>query len=73
MTDQPSKEQDHFRQLGEAVVARCDEVLAETVRQTSGSGQLVEQAVQGSFERICTNSTIAVARWIAFCVRSSSG
>jgi diguanylate cyclase (GGDEF)-like protein len=65
MTEQPSKGPDHFRQLGEAVVARCDEVLAETVRQTSGSGQMVEQAVQGSFERICTNSTIAVARWIA--------
>ncbi len=58
-------EPDHFRLLGEAVVARCGEVLAETVVQTSGSGQIVEQAVQGSFERICTNSTIAVARWIA--------
>jgi len=62
----PSKtEPDHFRLLGEAVVARCDEVLAETVAKTSGSGQVVEKAVQGSFERICTNSTIAVARWIA--------
>jgi diguanylate cyclase (GGDEF)-like protein len=55
----------HYRRLGEAVVARCEEVLAETVKQTSKSGQLVDPAVQGSFERICKNSTIAVARWIA--------
>jgi diguanylate cyclase (GGDEF)-like protein len=55
---------DH-RRLGEAVVARSEEVLVKTVAQTSKSGQLVDHAVQGSFERICKNSTIAVARWIA--------
>lgn len=54
-----------LRALGEAVRARVDDVLAETVRQTSGSGQPVDPSVQESFERICSNSTIAVARWIA--------
>jgi len=54
-----------FRKLGEAVVARCEHVLTETVRQTASSGQAVEAHVQGSFERICVNSTVAVARWIA--------
>ena len=56
---------EEFRRLGEAVVARARDVLAETVEQTSHSGQVVDPPVQGSFERICTNSTIAVARWIA--------
>jgi diguanylate cyclase (GGDEF)-like protein len=54
-----------LRRLGEAVVARSAEVLAETVEQTSRSGEIVDATVQGSFERICVNSTIAVARWIA--------
>jgi diguanylate cyclase (GGDEF)-like protein len=62
-----SKEQfaAEMRRLGETVVARCEDVLAETVRQTQSSGQLVEAHVQHSFERICINSTTAVARWIA--------
>jgi hypothetical protein len=54
-----------IRKLGETVVARCDDVLAETVKQTRSSGQVVEAHVQRSFERICVNSTTAVARWIA--------
>jgi diguanylate cyclase (GGDEF)-like protein len=56
---------EELRALGEAVRARADQVLSETVRQTSGSGQTVDAPVQRSFERICTNSTVAVARWIA--------
>jgi diguanylate cyclase (GGDEF)-like protein len=56
---------DELRRLGEAVRARADEVLKETVAQTAGSGQLVEPPVQKSFERVCMGSTIAVARWIA--------
>ena len=54
-----------LRRLGETVWARADEVLAETVARTSESGQVVDVPVQASFERICTNSTVAVARWIA--------
>ncbi len=40
-------------------------MLEETVARTSGSGEVVDALVQESFERICTSSTIAVARWIA--------
>jgi diguanylate cyclase (GGDEF)-like protein len=56
---------EELRKLGEAVQARSCEVLAETVLQTSHSGEQVAAPVQASFERICTNSTVAVARWIA--------
>jgi diguanylate cyclase (GGDEF)-like protein len=61
--EEPSDED--LRALGEAVVARSEHVLAETVAQTRGSGEAVDATVQGSFERICVNSTVAVARWIA--------
>jgi diguanylate cyclase (GGDEF)-like protein len=61
--DEPSDAD--LRKLGEAVVARSADVLAETVMQTKGSGEIVDATVQGSFERICVNSTVAVARWIA--------
>ena len=54
-----------LRRLGDATLARCDDVLRETVAQTSKSGQTVEEPVQRSFEEICTASTTAVARWIA--------
>ncbi len=54
-----------IRRLGEGVLARADDVLAETVARTKDSGEPVDPAVQESFERICTNSTTAVARWIA--------
>jgi diguanylate cyclase (GGDEF)-like protein len=40
-------------------------VLEATVEATAGTGEDVDGPVQASFERICTNSTIAVARWIA--------
>jgi diguanylate cyclase (GGDEF)-like protein len=51
--------------LGEALKARADDVLRETVARTIDSGEIVDALVQDSFERICTSSTIAVARWIA--------
>ncbi len=54
-----------LRALGEATLARAEEILAETVKRTADSGQIVEPAVQESFERVCVNSTAAVARWIA--------
>jgi diguanylate cyclase (GGDEF)-like protein len=53
------------RALGEATLARSEEILAETVARTADSGEAVEPPVQQSFERVCVNSTIAVARWIA--------
>ena len=54
-----------LRRLGEATLARCSDVLQETVARTSKSGQIVDPPVQSSFEEICTASTTAVARWIA--------
>ena len=51
--------------LGETLRARSDQVLAETVKHTAGSGESVDAMVQDSFERICRSSTVAVARWIA--------
>ncbi len=40
-------------------------MLERTVARTIGSGEVVDAQVQESFERICTGSTMAVARWIA--------
>ena len=60
---EPSAEQ--LRLLGDALHARAPEVLRETVEQTRDSGEQVTGKVQESFERICSNSTVAVARWIA--------
>jgi diguanylate cyclase (GGDEF)-like protein len=51
--------------LGEALKARAEDVLNLTVLRTAGSGEAVDAVVQGSFERISTSSTMAVARWIA--------
>jgi diguanylate cyclase (GGDEF)-like protein len=53
------------RRLGEALLARTDHVVRETVAQTIESGEVVETSVQASFEGVCRNSTPAVARWIA--------
>jgi diguanylate cyclase (GGDEF)-like protein len=53
------------RLLGEALKARADEVLAETVVKTGDSGEVVDAPVQKRFEQICVSSTMAVARWIA--------
>jgi diguanylate cyclase (GGDEF)-like protein len=61
-TEEPG---DDVRRLGEALKARSEDVLARTVEATSGSGERVDPPVQERFERICTNSTVAVARWIA--------
>jgi diguanylate cyclase (GGDEF)-like protein len=60
---EPSPEE--LRRLGEAVLARRETVLSGTVAATAVSGERVDEPVQASFERICTHSTVAVARWIA--------
>ncbi len=52
------------RQLGEALIARCDEVRVQVVAR-SGTSEQVAPFVRDSFERICTISTIAVARWMS--------
>jgi len=51
--------------LGETLKRRADEVLALTVKRTSGPDHEVDAVVQDSFERISRSSTIAVARWLA--------
>jgi diguanylate cyclase (GGDEF)-like protein len=54
-----------LRLLGEALKARSADVLAETITQTSRSGEVLDAQVQAHIERICVSSTDAVARWIA--------
>jgi len=61
-TQQPTGE---VARLGEALIACADDVLTQTIARTSQSGEVVEPLVQERFERICTNSTLAVSRWIA--------
>jgi diguanylate cyclase (GGDEF)-like protein len=56
---------DDVHRLGAALLARADEVLAETVAKTGDSGEVVDAPVQKHFEQICVSSTAAVARWIA--------
>jgi diguanylate cyclase (GGDEF)-like protein len=56
---------EELARLGEALKARAGDVLRGTVARTAGPGHVVDGVVQESFERICTSSTIAVARWIA--------
>jgi diguanylate cyclase (GGDEF)-like protein len=62
LMDEPSED---LRSLGEALKARAGDVLNLTVLRTAGSGETIDAVVQGSFERISTSSTMAVARWIA--------
>ena len=56
---------DDLCRLGESLKTRCADVLELTAERTSGPDHVVDSVVQESFERICTSSTIAVARWIA--------
>jgi diguanylate cyclase (GGDEF)-like protein len=66
VAEQPSPQiEEEVARLGEAVKARAAEVVRETVAQTISSGEVVEALVQERFERICSGSTLAVARWIA--------
>jgi hypothetical protein len=52
--------------LGEALKARAEDVLQQTVALTGGPGyEQVDGVVQGSFERISISSTMAVSRWIS--------
>ncbi len=64
-TAPPEQPPEELRVLGEALLARADDVLKETVARTADSGEAVDAMVQDRFERICESSTSAVARWIA--------
>jgi diguanylate cyclase (GGDEF)-like protein len=54
-----------LRKLGEAVLARAEEVLEQTTLRSRAEEEPLDDSVQESFRRVCTNSTVAVARWIA--------
>ncbi len=56
---------DELRRLGEALGSRSAEVLQRTVDRTIRSGEVVDPLIQESFERICSETTPAVALWIA--------
>ena len=51
--------------LGEVLKDQTDELVAETVARTMGSGEVVDALVQESLERICASTTTSVSRWIA--------
>src|ERR1700747_3012095 len=61
----PEQATEELRALGEALLARADDVLKRTVARTIDSGEVVDAQVQERFERICQGSTSAVSRWIA--------
>jgi diguanylate cyclase (GGDEF)-like protein len=62
----PERPERDLRRLGEALNARTEDVLARTVaRAKEEPGETLDAVVRESFERICTISTVAVARWMA--------
>jgi diguanylate cyclase (GGDEF)-like protein len=61
----PAPSPAELRRLGEAVLARQEEVLTGTTAHSNAEGEALDEAVQESFRRVCSNSTVAVARWIA--------
>ena len=62
LMEEPSEE---LRRLGEELKARTDDVLHRTVARTKESGKVLDPLVRDSFERICTVSTSAMAKWMA--------
>ncbi|HTW12775.1 MAG TPA: GGDEF domain-containing protein, partial [Solirubrobacteraceae bacterium] len=64
---QAAQSADDLRRLSEALMAQTEEVLDRTRAVTTAENgyDVVEDLVQGSFERISVSSTVAVARWIS--------
>jgi diguanylate cyclase (GGDEF)-like protein len=56
---------DELRQLGEALDARAGDVLAHVVACSHKDGLVLDAQVRSSLERICSTTTVAVARWMA--------
>jgi len=54
-----------LRRLGEALKVRTGDVLHRTVARTRVSDEVLDPLVRDSFERICTVSTAAMAKWMA--------
>ena len=53
------------RRLGEALLARREAIVEETIARTKDTGELVDEPIQRRFEKVCEGSTPAVARWIS--------
>jgi hypothetical protein len=54
-----------LRRLGEALNERTADVVAGMLQRTKESGQVLDETVEESFERVGAVSTVAVARWMA--------
>jgi len=54
-----------LRRLGEALKVRTGDVLHRTIARTRVSDEVLDPLVRDSFERICTVSTAAMAKWMA--------
>ncbi len=61
----PPLQADDLRRLGEMLNARTDDVVADMMKRSKASGQILDPVVEESFERVGTVSTVAVARWMA--------
>jgi diguanylate cyclase (GGDEF)-like protein len=57
--------EDAICRLGKALNASTDEVVEEMMRRSSTSRVVLDEVVEGSFERVGAVSTVAVARWMA--------
>jgi diguanylate cyclase (GGDEF)-like protein len=57
--------EDALCRLGEALNASTDEVVEAMMRRSSTSRVVLDEVVEGSFERVGAVSTVAVARWMA--------
>ncbi len=54
-----------LRRLGQALNERTVDVVAGMLQRTKESGQVLDETVEESFERVGAVSTVAVARWMA--------
>jgi diguanylate cyclase (GGDEF)-like protein len=63
--EERTPDQEELRRLGEAVLARREEVLTSTTDRSNEEGEDLDESVHDRFRRVCNNSTVAVARWIA--------
>jgi diguanylate cyclase (GGDEF)-like protein len=61
----PRRSRDELRRLGEALNARAADVLERVVARSEQDGPALDAPVREGLERICTITTVAVARWMA--------
>ena len=54
-----------LQRLGNALNARTSDVVAAMMKRSLASGPSLDRAVEESFERLGTTSTVGVARWMA--------